>query len=110
MGLGSQNFKVEFLRVNRQFNWLETSLTYDRSDKNTIIYDSYNVEKGAIMIKSLELENILETYSLTNEMKYNINNKIKKFLFKHFFAWNCDGCFTALVQIIFIILTFKNYQ
>ena len=37
MGLGSQNFKVEFLRVNRQFNWLETSLTYDRSDKNTII-------------------------------------------------------------------------
>ena len=56
MGLGSQNFKVEFLRVNRQFNWLETSLTYDRSDKNAIIYDSYNVEKGSIMIKSLELK------------------------------------------------------
>ena len=98
MGLGSQNFKVEFLRVNRQFNWLETSLTYDRSDKNAIIYDSYNVEKGSIMIKSLELENISETYSLTNEMKYNANNKNKKFmLFKQFFAWNCYGCSTALV-------------
>ena len=66
--------------------------------KTLIIYDSYNVEKGAIMIKSLELENISETYSLTKEMKYNANNKNKKFmLFKQFFAWNCYGCSTALV-------------
>ena len=50
------------------------------------------------MIKSLELENISETYSLTNEKKYYINNESKKFmLFKQFFAWNCDGCSTELV-------------
>ena len=44
MSVGSDNINVEFFGANIQFDWLETSLTYDKSDKHTTIYDSYNAE------------------------------------------------------------------
>ena len=44
---GTQDFSVDFIGANRQFDWIEISLVYDKSDKHLIIYDSYNAECAA---------------------------------------------------------------
>ena len=56
--IGSQEFTVEFKGCKRQFYWLKISLVYDKSVKRTPIYDSYNAECAARMLKSIELGNI----------------------------------------------------
>ena len=49
-------------------------------------------------IKSLQLSNFTEIYSLTNEKKYSIDNLTQKhLLFKQFVAWNCNGSSVALL-------------
>ena len=37
---GSQEFTVDFKDCDRQFDWLEISLRYDKSDKHLTIYDT----------------------------------------------------------------------
>ena len=32
--VGAQDFTVDFLRANRQFDWVEILLVYDKSDKH----------------------------------------------------------------------------
>ena len=50
--------------------WLNRiSLVFDKNDKHTTIYDSYNVELAAKYIKSVKLSNFTEIYSITNEKK-----------------------------------------
>ena len=44
---GSDGINIEFLGSNRQFARLEISLVYNKSDKYTPVYDSYNVELAA---------------------------------------------------------------
>ena len=89
---GSDSLNVEFLGANRQFDWLEISIVNDKSDKHSTIYDSYNRELAAQKIKSLQLSNFTEIYSLTNEKKYSIDNLPQKnLLYKQFVAWNCNG-------------------
>ena len=44
---GQDSLEVEFLGANRQFDWIEISIVYDKSDKYTTIYDSYNRELAA---------------------------------------------------------------
>ena len=56
---------IDFLGAKRQFDWIE--IVYDKSDKHTTIYDSYNVEMASKRIKSVRLTNFTEIYSLTNE-------------------------------------------
>lgn len=51
-----------------------------------MIYDSYNVEKAATLIKPVGLENISESYSLTNQLKYDVNDKTHKHLLYKQFA------------------------
>ena len=41
---GLQEFTVDFRDCERQFDWLEISLVYDKSDKDLTVYDSYNAE------------------------------------------------------------------
>lgn len=60
MQIGPQSFNINFLGANRQFDWAEISLVYNKSDKHTTINGSYNVEKAAQFIKSIEIENITE--------------------------------------------------
>ena len=43
VNLGQDSLDIDFLGANRQFDWIELSLVYDKSDKHTTIYDSYNV-------------------------------------------------------------------
>lgn len=86
MAIGAQSFNVGFVGANRQFDWVEIFLVYDKSDKHNMIYDSYNVEKAATLIKSVGLENISESYSLTNQLKYDVNDKTHKHLLYKQFA------------------------
>ena len=93
---GSDSLNVEFLGENRQFDWLEISIVNNKSDKHSTIYDSYNRELAAQKIKSLQLSNFTEIYSLTNEKKYSIDNLTQKhLLYKQFVAWNCNGASVA---------------
>ena len=64
---GSNSINIDFLVLKREFDCLEISLVYDKSDKHTTIYDSCNVELAAKYI--VKLENFTEIYSLTNEKK-----------------------------------------
>ena len=87
MSLGSDTINVDFLGSNRQFDWLEISLVFDKRDKHTTIYDSYNAELAAKYIKTIKLSNFTEIYSLTNEKKYDSDNLTQKhLLFKQFLA------------------------
>ena len=89
---GSDSLNVEFLGANRQFDWIKISIVPDKSDKQTSIYDSYNREMAAQLIKTLQLSNFTEIYSLTNEKRRNIDNLTQKhLLYKQFVAWNCNG-------------------
>ena len=87
----SDSLNVEFLGSNRQFDWIEISIVPDKSDKHTTIYDSYNREIAAQLMKTLQLSNFTEIYSLTNEKKYSIDNLTQKhLLYKQFITWNCN--------------------
>ena len=89
---GSDSLNVEFLGSNRQFDWIEISVVPDKSNKHITIYNSYNRELASRMIKTLQLSNSTEIYSLTNEKKYSIDNLTQKhLLYKQFVAWNCNG-------------------
>ena len=66
---GSDSLNVEFLGWNRQFDWIEIFIVPDKSDKHTTIYNSYNRELTSQTIKTLQLSNLTEIYSLTNEKK-----------------------------------------
>ena len=63
---GSQDFTVDFQGANRQFDWIEISLVYDKSDKHLTAYDSYNAECASKFIKSLEFANISDQHISTN--------------------------------------------
>ena len=87
---------IDFLGANRYFEWIELSLVYDKSDKHTTIYDSYNVKMASKTIKSVRLPNFTEIYSLTNEKKYVIDNLMQKhLLYKQFVAWSCKDSSVA---------------
>ena len=75
INVGQDSIDIDFLGADRQFGWIEISLVYDKSDKHTIIYDSYNHELAAKKIKLVKLSNFTEIYSLSNEKK-NTTSKI----------------------------------
>ena len=90
------SLNIDFFGANRQFDWIENSTVYDKSDKHTSIYDSYNAELAAKSVKQIILSNFTETYSLTNGKKYDIYNPTQKYLlYKQFVRWSCHGCSTA---------------
>ena len=78
--IGSHEFTVDFKSCNRQLDWFEISLLYNKSDKHLTIYNSYNAECAAEMIKKIELSNISDAYSATNTMKFDISNDTQKHL------------------------------
>ena len=96
---GSDSLSVEFLGANRQFDWIEISIVPNKSDKHTTIYDSYNREMAAQLIKSLRLINFSDLYSLTNEKKFNTENLTQKhLLYKQFLAWSGNGSSVAPIS------------
>ena len=92
INVGFDSIEIDFLGSNRQFDWLEFSLVYDKSDQHATIYNSYNFELAAKTIKSIKLSNFTEIYSLIYEKKYSIDNLTQKhLLYKQFVAWSCSG-------------------
>ena len=55
---GTQSLTVTFKGAQRQFEWLEISLVYDKSYQHLTIYDSYDLELAAKLIKSVKFEQI----------------------------------------------------
>ena len=95
---GSEDFTVDFQGANRQFDWIEISLAYDKSDKHLTAYDSYNTECASKFIKSLEFANISDQHSSTNTLKFDIGNDLQKhLLWKQYLVWCTNGCLTAPV-------------
>ena len=95
---GMQDFTVDVIGANRQFNWTEISLVYNKSDKHLTIYNSYNAECAARLTKSLELANISEEYIPLNTLRLNTSNDLEKhLLYKQFLAWDTSGCSVAPV-------------
>ena len=97
--VGLQEFDVDFKGYERQVDWLEISLVYDKSHKYRTIYYSYNAKSEARMMKNIDLSNISDAYSATNTMKFDINNDTQKdLLWKQYIAWHCDGYTKAPVS------------
>ena len=93
---GTQSLTVTFKGVQRQFEWLEISLVYDKSYQHLTIYDSYDLELAAKLIKSVKFENTSTTYSLTGKLEYDVNkNDELDILYKMFLAFQCNDCSTA---------------
>ena len=59
---GRQSFTCTFKGVQRQFDWLEISIVYDKSFQHTTIYDSYDLELASKLIKNIIFENTSTTY------------------------------------------------
>ena len=93
---GTQSLTVTFKGAQRQFEWLEISLVYDKSYQQLTIYDSYDLDLATKLIKSVKFENTSTTYSLTGELEYDVNiNDELHILYKMFLAYQCNGCSTA---------------
>ena len=65
---GTQNFTCTFKGAQRQIDWLEISIVYGNSYHHSTIYDSYDVELAAKLIKTIKFENASTTYSLTGKL------------------------------------------
>ena len=88
---GSQDFTVDFQGANRQFDWIEISLVYDKSDKHLSPYDSDNLETAARLIKTIDFANISNENSATNSLRYDLDNDLHKhLLYKQFLAWSTN--------------------
>ena len=71
-------------------------IVYDKSYQHTTIYDSYDLELAAKLIKSIKFENTSSTYSLTGKLSYDLEKEEEKFLlYKMLVAHSCDGCSSA---------------
>ena len=87
-----QDFTVDIQGCNRQFDWLEISLVYDKIDKHLTLYDGYNDEFTAPMIKSDDLANILENYNLTDKKRYHSSSSTQEhLLYKELAAQHLNG-------------------
>ena len=75
---GIQSLTVTFKGAQRQFEWLEISLVYEKSYQHLTIYDSYDLELAAKMIQSIKFENKTSTYCLTGKLEYNYKNEDQK--------------------------------
>ena len=102
---------IEFLGANRQFDWIEISIVPDKSDKHKTIYDSYNREMAAQLIKTLKLTNFTELYSLTNEKRYDTDNLTQQhLLYKQSLPWSCNGSSVAPVSDYVDNPIFQEFQ
>ena len=60
------------------------------------MFDSSNIELASAKIKPLKLENVSNTYSAFNEVKFDTEDSNDQFLlYNQFVAWKCDGCSIA---------------
>ena len=93
---GAQSFTFTFKGAQRQFDWIEISVDYDKSFQHTIIYESYDLELTSKLIKTIKFENTSSSYSLTGKLSYDLEkDDDKNILYKMLVAKACEGCSTA---------------
>ena len=93
---GTQTYTCTFKGAQRQFDWLEISIVYDKSFQHATIYDSYDLELASKIIKTIKFDNTSTTYSLTEKLSFDIEkDDDKNVLYKMLVAKACDGCSTA---------------
>ena len=96
IGTGSQSFTCTFKGTQIQFDWLEISIVYDKSYQHNTIYDSYDLELAARLIKYIKFENTSTMYSLTGKRFFDLQkDDDKNILYKMLVAYNCEGCSSA---------------
>ena len=87
---GSQSHVVDFKGTNKQFSFLEISLVYDKSEQHNSVYDSYNAELAAVLIGSVQLENLNNKYGEFNK-KYDLTDEHDAYImYRNFFAWSTN--------------------
>ena len=96
VAVSMQSFTCTFKGAQRQFDWFEISVVYNKSYQHTTIYDSYDLEIASKVIQSIKFENTTTTYSLTGKLSYDFEkDDDKNILYKMFIAKQCNGCSTA---------------
>ena len=109
MLISSQSFMVDFRAEYRQFDWIEISLVYIENDKHNTVYNCYNLEKASTFIQSVSLKNILQFYSIANQLRLDVNNSTYKHLmYTQLVNWNCNGCSIASIMVMQLVQYFKN--
>ena len=89
---GGQSKTFTFSNAFKQFEFLEISLVFDKSDQHLNIYDSYNAEVAATNIKYIKLANASNTYSEFNTIKFDLEDEEDRFvLYNAFRAWVTKG-------------------
>ena len=86
INIGTQSLKDNFRGLNKQIEWLEISLVFDKNDQHQIVYNSYDVELAAKYVQLLALENASTTHSLTGQLQHNVSNEDDKHLLYQMFA------------------------
>ena len=94
--LQAHSFTFTFKGTQRQFDWLDILVVYDKSYQHTTIYDSYDLKLASKFIQTIKFENTATTYSLTEKLSYDFEkDDDKNILYKMFIAKQCNGCSTA---------------
>ena len=89
---GAQSKTITFTNAFKQFEFLEFSLVYDKSDQHLTTYDSYNSETAAVSIKYIRLQNASNTYSEFNSIKFDLTDEEDRYvLYNAFLAWTIKG-------------------
>ena len=71
---------------------MEFSLVFDKSDQHLNIYDSCNAKTAAKSIKYIRLQNVSNTYSEFNTIKFNLEDEEDRFvLYNAFVTWVKKG-------------------
>ena len=82
---GTQSITVTFKGAQRQVQWLEISLIYDKSFQYLTTYDSYDLELAIKLIEKIKFQNTTSTYILMGIIEYNQGNyEEKKSLYQMF--------------------------
>ena len=89
---GAQSKTFTFTNAFKQFEFLEISLVWDKSDQHSTIYDSYNAEIASTHIKTIKLQNASNTYSEFNTVKFDLTDDEDKYnIYNQFRAWVTKG-------------------
>ena len=89
---GAQSKTITFTNAFKQFEFLEFSLVYDKSDKHLTTYDSCNAETAAVGINYMRLQNASNTYSEFNSIKFDLTDEEDRYvLYNAFLAWTIKG-------------------
>ena len=96
VAVGTQNFTCLFQGAQRQIDWVEISILYDKSYHHETIYDSYDVELAPKLIKNIKFDNASTTYSLTGQIEYDLTKEDdRNTLYKMLAAFQCGGYSSA---------------